>query len=192
MDRVDLGCLLCFDETDWKVSLAAFQRKASHRPRSRLAAAGHLLLAAGRRGPAVVRHQPRRGPLPGCRRLLRRQGRWPAEKRGAGPPVRHRAGRRPGRGQSHRLRRRTRRAASCPPTCASGSPPPACRCPTATLPIKADDKAKAPARNGRFKAEGRRRRPRLLPHARRPAALRLQDHHARRQGRSRRDLGRST
>ena len=44
----------------WKVSLAAFQREASHRPRSRLAAARHLLLAAGRGRPDVVRHQPRR------------------------------------------------------------------------------------------------------------------------------------
>ena len=60
---------------DGQVSLAAQQRETAHGPRPRLAAAGHLLCAAGRRQPALVRHQPRRSSLPRYRRFLRRRER---------------------------------------------------------------------------------------------------------------------
>ena len=64
-----------------QVSLAAFEREAAHRPRPRLAAAGHLLRPAGRRRAALVRHQPRRSPLHRHRGLPRRRERRPLQRR---------------------------------------------------------------------------------------------------------------
>ena len=177
-----------------QVPLAALQRKASHRPRPRLAAAGHLLLAAGRRGPALVRHQPRRSAaasMPKASTTARTTARSNGRAR---PPVRHRCGptTRP-RTKSAAIRGRARRRQA------------ARRRPRA----KFADRRHAAARR-RHRSQGRRQgqgpgqdagpsKPRsngadrdFYPHARRPAALGVQDHHAGRQGRSRRDLGRST
>ena len=78
---VDLGVPALLRHQGRQVPLAAQQRKAAHRPRARLAAAGHLLRAARRRRPAVVRHQPRRSPLPRHRRLPRRRERRPLQGR---------------------------------------------------------------------------------------------------------------
>ena len=58
------------------VPLAGFQREAAHRPRARLAPAGHLLCTARGGRSALVRHQPRRGEVPRHRGLPRRRERW--------------------------------------------------------------------------------------------------------------------
>ena len=79
-----------------QVPLAAQQREAAHRPRPRLAAAGHLLRAARRRRSTVVRHQPRRSPLRRHGRLPRRRKRRPAIKEEANSTRRGRSRRRLG------------------------------------------------------------------------------------------------
>ncbi len=65
--KVDLGCLLCFRQSDgrfeWQLSC-----KKPH-PGHRLSRTGHLLLAAGRGEATLGRHEPLRGPLPQGRRL---------------------------------------------------------------------------------------------------------------------------
>ena len=58
-----------------QVSLAAQQREAADRPRSRLAGAGHLQRRARRRRSGVVCDQSRRSPLRRYRRLSRRRKR---------------------------------------------------------------------------------------------------------------------
>ena len=65
--KVDLGCLLCFRQSDgrfeWQLSCEKLARVIDY-PEP-----GHLLLAAGRGEAALGRHEPLRGRLPQNRRL---------------------------------------------------------------------------------------------------------------------------
>ena len=74
---VDLGCLLCFDV---KTANSSGSTRSEKLPTGRVhdwPAQGICCCAARRRRPRLVRHQPRRSPLPRHRRLSRRRERRP-------------------------------------------------------------------------------------------------------------------
>ncbi len=64
------------------ICLATLGREAQGRTQRRLARGRHLLVPLGRRRPPLVRHQSRRGRMPGHTRACRRQRRRAGEVRG--------------------------------------------------------------------------------------------------------------